>query len=122
MKKIALLFTLTLVGAGALNGMENNPQPELSTFQNLPADVKNLIILAFAQSGNDLDTAIENIKIASRTNKALNNMINTNNIKGFTKIAYWLASKFNKRPIDIALKFKTPMSEKYVDLYARLEA
>lgn len=114
MKKVFLLCAL--VCAGQMYGMEQprNPQPELSTFQNLPNDVKNLIILAFAQSGDDIDSAIEKIKIASSTNKALKQMINMDNLAGFTVLVGILAEKFPDIPKDdIADKFDLPIAKKY---------
>lgn len=82
----------------------------------LPDDVKHLIILAFAQSGNNIDKAIKNIKIASLTNKALNKMINADDLQGFTQIVHVLADKFDEKVGEIASELKTETAKKYIEL------
>jgi hypothetical protein len=125
MKKMALFFII--ISVGILNGMENPDQvlnEEKNVFKNLPQEVKGLILLAFAQSGNDLDLAIHNIKLASRTSKALNQMLNLGNIKGFTAIVAQLQKRFEgdfRLPRkEIAEKFNTQTAQEYIKLGQKL--
>ena len=39
------------------------------------------------------------------------------NLKDFTKLVHMLAKKFNLSTVKVALRFKTSVSEKYVDLF-----
>ncbi len=134
MKKIALL--LTLLCAGALNGME---QPEQGHYvgigmENLPDDVKPIII-TYLNQYNNLDDTIYAIKAVSLTNKSLNKMINEKygNLKGFTALVHMLAAKFpiifmgkedsrgfrsgyTSSPGKIANLFNTPTAKEYVNL------
>jgi hypothetical protein len=127
MKKIALLFTLTLVGAGALNGMDptslyelrrtgpENPQPELGTFGHLPPELHEKIIQDAIASSNTVEKAIRAINAVS----ALRG-VRYDNLKAFTRLVHILASKF-KVPVNIiAEKFATPTAQKYIALSKRL--
>ena len=110
MKKIALLFTLTLVGAGALYGMENNPQPGLGTFGYLPPELHEKILQDIIASSNTLEEAIKAVNAASMRG------VQYNNLKAFTRLVHILASKF-KVPVNIiAEKFATPTAQKYIAL------
>ena len=114
MKKMILLSAL--VCAGQMYGMEPE-KPQSVEFgeewKTLPNDVKPLILMALTQSGNDLDEAIKSIVKASRTTKALNQMINLNDLQGFTKIVHTLANKFNVSTQKVAVQFSTPTSKEY---------
>jgi len=93
------------------------------SWENLPPEVKSLIITAVAQSGDNLDEAIKNIVRFSRVNKKLNSMINLNDLQGFTKIVHMLAGKFKDITIpDIADSFDTLLAEKYVQLNNELRS
>jgi hypothetical protein len=117
MKKLILMSAVLC--AGTLNNMEPE-KPKLEVFQELPDDVKNLIILAFAHSDNDFDTTIKNIKIASLTNKTLYLIINQQygNLKNFTALIHWLADKFQQDNMaSIAQKFgTTPVVNEYLHI------
>ncbi len=54
MKKTLLLLTILCVGV--LNSMENPNELKPEVWQNLPNDVKPLIIMALTQSGDDIDS------------------------------------------------------------------
>jgi len=113
------MLLLTLLCAGQIYGMEPlYPKPGLlaGSWENLPTEVQSLIMTAVAQSGNNLDNAIKNIVRFSKVNKELNNMINLNDLQGFTKIVHILADKFNDLPQDIAKAFHTSVAERYVQL------
>jgi len=122
MKKMTLLFTLTLLCAGALNGMEpEKPQLDPDLWGQLPEDVKPLIMVALAKSGGSLNAAIDNIKKVSLINTKLNQMINEQygNLAGFTRLIHILANKFNMFSTSteaIAKKFNTPAAEQYLAL------
>jgi hypothetical protein len=117
MKKIALL--LTILCASQLYGMEKE-KPELNPAiwgqAELPNDTKILIIMALAQSGDNINEAIKNIETASRINKASNTMVNINNLQGFTKIVHMVADKFDKSPYYVANLFTIPIAQKYIKL------
>ncbi len=115
MKKIALLFTLTLIGTGPLNSMEQ-PTKELAIYKLLLPELKLEIINKALAVSNNLDEAIGMINKLSIVHKT-----EYNTIKYFTHLVHILADKFDKRPIDIALKFQTPVAKEYSDLYTRLE-
>ncbi len=118
MKKLILLFTI--VCAGQLYGMKPELDPTL--WSNLPEGVGPLIIMALADSGNDLSTAIDNIKTASRINKALNQAINTGtNLQDFTVLAHLLADEFNVTTKEVAQAFGTTASKEYLTVNAPLE-
>ena len=85
--KIALLLTILCVSP--LYGMkraadEHYVEPDIRSELNpaiwgqgqLPEEVKALIMIALAQSGDNLDEAVNNIKKVSLINKTLNQMIN----------------------------------------------
>lgn len=121
MKKIALLFTLTLC-TGALNGME----PERGRYigmEELPVDVKGLIIQSLA-SGDTLSEVLNNIKAISRTNKQLNTIVNVmyGNPKVFTALVHTLANEFNTTTEAVAKKIGTPAAKHYLDLADQLNA
>ena len=122
MKKIALLFTLTLLGAGALNGMEpEHGKSHWHRYGRSPADVKGLILMYLHKSDN-LDDIIYDIKKASLINKDLNTIVNKlyGNQKGFTALMHILANKFDKTTETIAEKFNTPVAKHYLDLGEQL--
>jgi hypothetical protein len=115
MKKLILLFIM--VCASQLYGMEPiEPKRGIltGTWQNLPTEVKSLIITALAQSSNNLNEAIKHIIRLSRANKELNN--NLNDLKGFTKIVHMLANKFGMSTEAIAEKFNTATAKTYLEL------
>jgi hypothetical protein len=110
MKKMVLL--VTMVCAGQLYGMGD--------MSKLPKEVQVLVIQAL-NSGKDIDATINAIKTASRTSKALNQMINEqynyNNLKGFDALVDVFAKKFPALSHRlIAEKFNTPISKKYVEI------
>lgn len=101
MKKIALL--VTILCAGQLYSMEfekSELNPTIWRQEQLPDDVKTLIMVAFAESGDNLKQAINNVKKVSLINTDLNKMINLNDIKGFTKIVHMLVNKSPDIPLD----------------------
>lgn len=110
MKKLLLLCTI--ICAAQMYGME---PMEPGSLQTLPPELTFHIIKA----GN-LDEAIKNIVRLSRVNKELNDMLNYNDLQGFTQIVHVLANKFNMDPEDIAKQFKTPVAETYSNLYKKL--
>lgn len=116
MKKITLLFTLTLC-AGALNGME----PE--TWNLLPREAQVLIIQAL-NTGKNPNETIRAIMAASQTSKALNQIINEEyhgSIKKFTVLVDLLAKKFpNMSREEIVRKFNTPIAQQYIALSNKL--
>lgn len=118
MKKMALLFALTLLCAGQLYGMERPEELNLSLLRQLPEEIRLLSISALVGSGNNLDEAVNNIKIASVTNKKLNQMVSKKygNLKGFTTLAHILADKFNTSTHNVASKFNTPIAKQYEHL------
>jgi len=114
MKKIFLLGAL--VCAGHLYGMEPlYPQRGVlaGTWQNLPTEIESLIITA---GGNNLDEAVKNIVGFSRINAKLNNMVNLNDLQGFTKIAHILADRFGTTTAGVAYQFNTPVAQAYNNL------
>lgn len=110
MKKLILLLTM-ICAADQLYGMEN-PQPNYMDM--LPQEVQGLIVMALAQSSNDIDATIRTIKAMSVTNKALNQIVN--NQKEFNALVHILTNKFNTVPEVIAKKFNTSTSLKYQEL------
>ncbi len=116
MKKMTLLFTILC--AGQLYGMEPELNPAIWGQEQLPNDVKTLVMVTLAQSGDNLDLAINNIKKASLINKTLNQMINAayGNLQGFTKLVHMLADKFDKPTKTVAEKFGTPVAKQYIEL------
>lgn len=127
--KIALL--LTILSIGSLFGMKraadehyieadmgSELKPEIWG-QFLPDEVKALIMVALAQSGNNLDEAINKIKKVSVLNKAFNQMINAqygdvSNLQGFTQLVHILADKFGVTTQEVAEKFGTPVAKEYI--------
>ena len=117
MKKIALLFTLTLVGAGALNGMENNPQPELGTFGYLPSELLEKIIQDAIASNNTLEKTINTINAVSALQGVRYDNFNDfmrlarmlaneyNNLEDFTKLVHIISDKFNMPTAEVAGEF-----------------
>lgn len=127
MKKIALLFIILC--AGHLYGMkrpagehyvENDIRSELKPeiWGQLPEEVKALIMIALAQSDDDIDETINNIKKVSLINKTLNQMINVEygNLQGFTQLVHILADKFAVTTSIIAEGFKTSVAKQYIEL------
>ncbi len=72
------------------------------------------MLVALAQSGDNIDLAIQYIKRASQANKELYNMIN--NMKGFTTLVHTLGDKFHITYQDVANKFGTEIAKQYVNL------
>lgn len=118
MKKVLLL--LAILCANTLYGMKraagehyveadirSELRPEI--WGQLPSEVKALIMVALAQSGGNLDEAVNNIKKVSVLNKRFNQIINEaysiDNLQGFTQLVHILAEKFG-----------TPVARKYIQL------
>ena len=116
MKKVALLFIILC--AGTLNAMEPERDILMGTWQNIPLEVKPLIITAIAQSGNNLNEAIKNIVRFSQVNKELNKMINDmyGNPKGFKNLVHILAKRFDMKPAYVVGEFNTPAAGIYQKL------
>jgi len=112
MKKIALLFTLTLC-AGALNGMEV-PKPQKQDYMAmLPQEIRKLIVLALAQSST-VEEAVNAIRSLTETNKDFNTI--TNDPVMTRAIIRILAQKFNAPSEYIAQQLGTPGSKYYIQL------
>lgn len=125
MKKMTLLFTLTLVCAlvcaDQMYGMEPRglERGHYTGFTNLPKDLQVLIIQTLNTYKNP-DDVIKTIKAISKTNMALNQIINEvynpYNLSGFTALVHKLADKFDKPTATIAEKFSTQTAHKYINL------
>lgn len=105
MKKIALL--ITILSAGALNGMES-PKHSQITWRDLPIDAKAVIVQALQTYDNPNDT-LNAIKAMGLSDKELNKIVNDvylrGNLKDFTALVHILANKFKKTTFNIATKF-----------------
>ena len=126
MKKIALLFTLTLACAGQLYGMDPTSLYELrrtgaENIRELPRDVRQEIINTALATSTNIDDTIAMIKklstsFGTRPGKLFGNL------EDFTKFVHILADKFKGYyPYDIALSlakanFATPTANKYIEL------
>lgn len=106
MKKIVLI---TFLSVGAFNGMEL----ERTGMEDLPSEVKRLILMYVYESDN-LEDVIYNVKKASVINTELYNIINE--IKGFTALVHMLADKFGMTTVEVAKEFNMPIAEKYLKL------
>jgi translation initiation factor 2 alpha subunit (eIF-2alpha) len=73
------------------------------------------LVTAYANEYYDLTKAINAIK-ANSTIKSFINQMHT-----FTKILYILAEKFKMTPFAVAEQFDTPIADRYMDLYTKLE-
>ncbi len=118
MKKIALLFTLTLC-ASALNGMEvPKPNPQKQDYMAmLPTEIKKEIVLALVQSST-VEEAVNAIRSLTETNKEFNKIIN-DPITTRTIIRL-LVQKFNAPSGYIAQQLGTPGSKYYLQLSSQL--
>ncbi len=115
MKKIILLFTIVCIST--LNGMEPKRGTLAGMWENIPAEVKPLIVIALAQSSNDIDEAIREIIKTSRVNTELNKIVNDlyGNPAGFRNLMQILAKSFpDLTTTEIAKKFKTNVAENYL--------
>ena len=117
MKKMTIAFTILCVGA--LNGMEPKNVNLASSWQDLPIELKGEIILALAQSGDDLGKAVNNIIKLSLVNKQLNAMIH--NFGGINIITNILANKFGIYVPNVAQNFKTEGAQLFVNVYRAFE-
>lgn len=127
MKKI-VLFTVLCVGG--INGMEleqpsrwNYLPVEIRNqiveydgyFRFLPNDIKvNIISLLGTSTSNNLNDVIKDLKLKSLINKQWYATVNDQ--KAFTALVHVLADKFNTATFDIAQKFNTDASQKYLTL------
>jgi hypothetical protein len=97
-------------------------KPEMWGQEQLPEEVKALIMVALAQSGNNLDEVINNIKKVSLINKTFNQMIN--DLQRFTQVVHMIADKFNVATETVAEEFtlviadwkKLGVANKYIEL------
>lgn len=81
----------------------------------LPNDVKVLILMALAQSGDELEESVHNIKKVSLVNRDLNKMLN--DLKEFTKIVHIIADKFdNLTSHEVADEFDTSIAKQYIEI------
>jgi len=119
MKKIVLI--LTLVCAGALTGMEVTKPGRYVLWEDMPEDVKSLIVM-YLHKSDTLKEAIYNIKAASLINKELSILVNKmyGNQKGFATLMHILADKFGETTEAIAEQFGTPAAKVYLDLANQL--
>ena len=115
MKKVFLLCAL--VCAGQMYGMEPERGYIGIGMEELPADVKGLIIQSLA-SGDTLGEVLSNIRAISRTNKQLSTIVNVmyGNPRVFTVLVHMLAKKFNTTTEAVAKKIGTPAAKHYLDL------
>lgn len=112
MKKMILLFTLTLVSAGVLNGMR-----EENYWQYLPQDVQRVIIKTALERSMGLDAVIETIEALSTIQG-----VRYDNLKNFTALVHILADIFNKETEIVAKKFNLQIANKYIALGDTLKA
>jgi predicted transcriptional regulator len=113
MKKLILVFTMAYIG---LNGMEAQYMNELPReLQEKIANDSNEILKQSLATSNTLDEAINAIKKLS----ALHG-VQFDNLKGFTTLVHLLANKFGLSPQEVANKFNTPTSKKYMRLAVEL--
>ena len=114
-KLSSLLLFFAIFAPGMVIGMKPE-KPELNPkiWGQLPYEVKKLIIMALAQSDDNINEAIKNIVKTKEVNKELNATINS--LEGFTKIIHMLADKFGKSTQEVALLFDTQIAKEYVKL------
>ena len=121
MKKIALLFTLSLVGAGQMYGMEPKTK-ELEiykSFSQIPELQGEIINKALAVSDN-IDEAIEMLKKFSIVHGIEFNKLFAN-LKDLTNLVHILANRFNTSNHEwIAHKIGTPIADQYLKLSREL--
>ncbi|HEX4068853.1 MAG TPA: hypothetical protein VHX42_02020 [Candidatus Babeliales bacterium] len=106
---ITLFASIQITAMETVNG---------TNWQNLPTEIRSLIIMTLAESHNNLDEAIKNIKQMSEINKELYSVIN--GLKSFTALVHILEDKFDVSTEDIAKKFSTPTAKQYIDLGNKL--